>query len=184
MSPNTPIQREGPFPGKKIRCVLVHDHVLLRQGLQRLLEDEPDLEVVAEARNAADALQRVLEHRPDVVIVDAQTLGLSALDAEKLILQESPHSKVLFLSMHEEDESAVHAAADRKIGYAVRETSAEELVQMVRASHYNGWAGVREMPQQGSGEWNSTEALLPRKRVLTAREREKYFLFVYPLLFS
>ena len=172
MSPNTPIQWEGAVPGKRIRCVLVHDHVLLRQGLQRLLEDEPDLEVVAEASNAAEALQRVFEHRPDVVIVDAKTLDLSAPDAERLLLRESPQSKVLFLSMHAEEDSAMRELADRKVGYAVRHTSAEELVRMVRTSHCKGWASVREMPQQGVGEWNATEALLPRKRVLTARERE------------
>jgi two-component system response regulator NreC len=172
VSPHTPIQRETAFPGKKIRCVLVHDHVLLRQGLQRLLEDEPDLEVVAEASNAAEALQRVSEHHPDVVIVDAKTLGLSAPEAEELISRESPQSKVLFLSMREEEHSAVRELAERKIECAVRETSAEELVQMVRASTYKGWASVREMPRQGEGEWDSTEALSPRKRVLTARERE------------
>ena len=163
----TPIQWEGAVPGRKIQCVLVHDHVLLRQGLQRLLEDEPDVEVVAEASNAAEALQRVFEHRPDVVIVDAKTLDLSAPDAEKLLLRESPQSKVLFLSMHAEEDSAMRELADRKVGCAVRQTSAEELVQMVRTSHYDGWGSVREMPQQGVGE-----ALLPRKRVLTARERE------------
>jgi two-component system response regulator NreC len=170
--PNTPIQWEGAVPGKRIRCVLVHDHVLLRQGLQRLLEDEPDVEVVAEASNAAEALQRVFEHRPDVVIVDAKTLDLSAPDAERLLLRESPQSKVLFLSMHTEQDSGMRELTDRKVGCAVRQTSAEELVQMVRTSHYSGWASVREMPQHGAGEWNATESLLPRKRVLTARERE------------
>jgi two-component system response regulator NreC len=171
VSPHTPIQREGAFPGKKIRCVLVHDHVLLRQGLQRLLEDEPDLEVVAQAGNGAEALHRVFEHHPDVVIVDAKTLGLSAPEAEALISRECPQSRVLFLSTREEEHSAVRELAERKIECAVRETSAEELVQMVRAS-CKGWASVREMPRQGEGEWGSTEALSPRKRVLTARERE------------
>jgi DNA-binding NarL/FixJ family response regulator len=170
VSPHMQIPREDAVSGKKIRCVLVHDHLLLRQGLQRLLEDEPDLEVVAVGGNAAEALQRVFEHRPDVVIVDTKTLGLSAHDAERLILRESPQSKVLFLSMHEEEDSAVREITDRKAGCALRQTSAEELVQMVRASH--GWGSVREMPSLGGGEWNSTEALLPRKRVLSARERE------------
>lgn len=169
MSPHMQIQQENTVPGRKIRCVLVHDHVLLRQGLQRLLEDEPDLAVVAEGSNAAEALQRVFEYRPDVVIVDANTLGLSGPDAERLILRESPQSKVLFLSMHKQD-SALRELADRKVG-CVRETSAEELAQMIRAC-IDGWARVREIPAQGDGEWNSSEALLPRKRVLTARERE------------
>lgn len=172
MSANTPIEWNGAVSGKKIRCVLVHDHVLLRQGLHRLLADEPDLEVVAEASNAAEALQRVFEQRPDIVIVDAKTFDLPAPDAERLILRESPQSKVLFLSMRTEEDPAMRDLTNRKVGCAVRHTSAEELVQMVRTSYSSGWASVREMPQQGEGEWNAGAGLLPRKRVLTARERE------------
>ena len=63
-----PAQIAKSIGKKEIRCVLAHDHVLLRQGLRRLLEDEPDMEVVAEAGNAAEALQRVFEHRPEIVI--------------------------------------------------------------------------------------------------------------------
>ncbi len=68
MPPRT-IRREEFSDAKSIRCLLVHDHVLLRQGLRRLLEDEPDMEVVAEAGNTGEALRKVFEYRPAVVIV-------------------------------------------------------------------------------------------------------------------
>ncbi|MGA8763320.1 MAG: hypothetical protein WB562_10690, partial [Candidatus Sulfotelmatobacter sp.] len=100
MSP-TQIPAESLSLGAKIRCVLVHDHVLLRQGLRRLLEDEPDLEVVSEAGNAAEAARKVFEFRPDVVIADAATFDLPASEVELFVLRESPHSKVLFLNMLE-----------------------------------------------------------------------------------
>ena len=90
---------------RTIRCVLVHDHVLLREGLRRLLEDEPDMQVVAEAGNAAEAFERVLEHRPDVVIADAHLSDCAADQMERLTLEGSPQSKVLFLTS-EEMESA------------------------------------------------------------------------------
>ena len=61
MCPQAQVQDENVFPRKKVRCVLVHEHVLLRQGLRRLLEDEPDLEVVGEASNAVEALQNVFQ---------------------------------------------------------------------------------------------------------------------------
>jgi DNA-binding NarL/FixJ family response regulator len=147
----------------------VHDHVLLRQGLRRLLEDEPDMVVVAEAGNAAEALQRVFEHRPDVVIADAGIFGCAADQVERLILHESTHSKVLFLATHDGDDPAGETRADGT-SCAVRQTSAEELVEMVRDAH-SGSCAVREMPRADRREWPTGE-LLPRKRVLTARERE------------
>ena len=163
MCPPAPV-REGTLDAKKIRCVLAHDHVLLRQGLRRLLEDEPDLQVVAEAGNAAETLQRVFEHRPDVVITDANMFGCAADQTERLILHESAHSKVLFLAAHTDDNAALDGTS-----CAMRQTSAEELVAMVRMARVAG--AVREMPRADRREWPVPE-VLPRKRVLTARERE------------
>ena len=148
----------------------MHDHVLLRQGLRRLLADEPDIEVVAEAGNAAEALQRVFEHRPEVVITDAHIFDCAADQTERLILQESPHSKVLFLTTHEVEDTPQESQADGT-SCAVRQTSAEELVEMVRRTHAGQEIGVRVMSERRRGEWLPQE-LLPRKRVLTARERE------------
>ena len=162
MSPHAQIQREGMFAGKKIRCLLAHDHVLLRQGLRRLLEDEIDMEIVAEAGSAAEALLRVVEHRPEVVITGARIFECAAEQAERLILRESPHTKVLFLTAQEGDAAGASCA--------VRQTSAEELVEMVRSAHAGSRAVVREMPRKDREEW--ADELVPRKRVLTARERE------------
>ena len=97
--------REIIFPGRKIRCVLVHDHVLLRQGLRRLLEDEPDIDVVSEAGNAAECLRKVYELRPDVLVADAGAFGLPAAEAELLVARESPQTKIVFLSMQEQTSS-------------------------------------------------------------------------------
>jgi two-component system, NarL family, response regulator NreC len=168
--PPAQIQGEEIFGNKEIRCLLVHDHVLLRQGLRRLLADEPDIEVVAEAGNAAEALQRVFEHRPEVVITDAHIFDCAADQTERLILQESPHSKVLFLTTHEGEDTPQESQADGT-SCAVRQTSAEELVEMVRRTHAGQETGERGMSERRRGEWLPQE-LLPRKRVLTARERE------------
>ena len=166
MCPHAQIQREASAANKKIRCVLAHDHVLLRQGLRRLLDDEPDIEVVSEAGNAAEALQRVFEHRPEVVITDSNLFEGTAADAARRILQESPNSKVLFVSTSE------GRSAREATGCAVRQTSSEELVAMVRGTH-DGWKPVvREIPKKNRGEWHSAQESLSRRRVLTARERE------------
>jgi len=164
--PPAPRQREDFFGDKEIRCLLVHDHVLLRQGLRRLLEDEPDMEVVAEAGNAAEALRKVFEFRPEIVITDAHIFECEADQVERLILLESPSSKVLFLSMRKGDDLLPQVRTDAM----VRQTSAEELVEMVRRTHA-AQRMVLGMPERRGAEWPA-EVLLPRKRVLTARERE------------
>jgi len=124
--------REVIFTGTKIGCLLVHDHVLLRQGLRRLLQDEPDIEVVGEAGNAAECLRKVSEFQPDVLLADAGTFELPARDAELLVARESPQTKIVFLTMQEQSVSSLGDMQVAPRGCAVRETSAQELVMMVR----------------------------------------------------
>jgi two-component system response regulator NreC len=131
--------REVVFSGTKIRCLLVHDHVLLRQGLRRLLQDEPDIEVVGEASNAAECLRKVSEFQPDVLLADAATFELPAREAELLVARESPQTKMVFLTMLEPSTVSGFQAASG--GCAVRETSAQELVTMVRNSYAGAVTG-------------------------------------------
>lgn len=167
MCPHGQIHREGTSSNKKIRCILAHDHVLLRQGLRRLLEDEPDIEVVAEAGNPTEALKLASEYQPEVVITDASIFRLAAQPAESLILQESPHSAIVFLT---EDDGGELRQDQRARGIsAVRQTSAKELVEMVRRAHSAERAVVEEMPRKGE---DKLRELRTREQVLTARERE------------
>jgi two-component system, NarL family, response regulator NreC len=151
------------LPERKIRCVLVHDHVLFRQGLRRLLEDEPDMEIVGEAGNAAECLRRVFELRPDVVIAHADTFGLSAVDSERLLARESPQTKTVFLNPQEQSGSST--------GGIRAETSSEELIKIIRdtcqwSGMNHGAVSLSRSPQRVS------ENLFDQKRALTARERE------------
>jgi len=158
------------FFGRKIRCLLAHDHVLLRQGLRRLLEDEPDIDVVGEASNAAECLRKVYELRPDVLVADAGTFGLPAAEAEILVVKESPQTKIVFLSVQDRDNSPFASLRAATGGCAVRQTSAEELVEMVR----NSRGDRRNAPDEHSrGDLQrSTKTLFQPERALTARERE------------
>jgi two-component system response regulator NreC len=178
--------REVIVFGRKIRCLLVHDHVLLRQGLRRLLEDEPDIDVVGEAGNAAECLRKVYEFRPDVLIADTAAFELPAPEAGLLVARESPHTRTVFLSMQERGISPFGGLLAAIGSCAVRQTSAGELVEMVRnacsgmatngipgshnpTSHIptsNGDALSRREVQR------SNERPFPPERALTARERE------------
>jgi two-component system response regulator NreC len=150
---------QGTSQFRKIRCVLVHDHVLLRQGLRRLLQDEPDLEVVAEAGSAAEALLTLFEHHPDVVITEARVFECGADEAKQLLAQASPRSRVLFLA-----QADVHDG-----GHSMRQTSAEELIEMVREVHHRGQPSMKLLPGRLQ---LADEKARPRTRELTARERE------------
>ncbi len=175
MPPRTD-SREITFPSRKIRCVLVHDHVLFRQGLRRLLEDEPDIDVVSEAGNAAECLRKVNEFRPDVLVADAETFGLAEADAELLVARESPHTKVVFLSMQEQASSPFAGLRAAAGSCTVRETSAGELVELIRNSCSEGAAShlaVRrsEVPSRRDPR-RSTETLHRQERPITTREQE------------
>jgi DNA-binding NarL/FixJ family response regulator len=143
---------------------VAHDHVLLRQGVRRLLEDEPDLEV-AEAGSVAEALRMVSEHSPEVVITDAGVFGIAADQVKRLILQAAPQSHVLFLTMAGGDDPLPHGAS-----CAARHTSAKELGEMIRRACLREGAVVREMPRLSPDERAGGEPA--RKPVLTARERQ------------
>jgi two-component system, NarL family, response regulator NreC len=139
------------FLPRKIRCGLAYDHVLLRQGLRRILEDEPDIEVVSEARNAAECLRKVHELRPDVVVADVVTFGLPPDEAERLISRESSFTKVVFFSSQ-------------------NQASAEELLRMIRNTH----AARRNGQEVATGQElpSSPTALIKQERALTVREQE------------
>ena len=170
MPPRTDL-KEVFIRSRKIRCALMHDHVLLRQGLRRLLEDEPDIEVVSEADNAAECLRKAFEFRPDVVITDAHSFGLSAAEAELLLSRESAHTKLVFLSSQEQ---ASYPFGDVRVetgGCAARQTSADELAQMVRDAHKRSEASLpEEGPRQDLP--HSAASLFSQRRALTSRERE------------
>jgi len=161
---------EIPFADRKVRCGLVHDHVLLREGLRRLLEDEPDIEVVSEAGNAAECLRKVHELRPDVVVADSATFELPASEAERLIAQESPGTKVVFLSEEEQPGFSPDSARSEQT-CAVRQTSAGELAEMVRHASSGGPALSAEASPRLNLQRPATSRFR-EERSLTARERE------------
>jgi two-component system, NarL family, response regulator NreC len=170
---------ESVFFGRQIRCVLMHDHVLLRQGLRRLLEDEPDFDVVDEAGNAAEGLRKVHELQPDVLVADAATFGMPAREAELLVTRESPQTKIVFLTMQDSGSSAFDDTQASAAGCTVRQTSVEELVAIVRHACSAGdpipedsiqeTLPVRTWPQSAP---RSGAIQFPPARSLTTRERE------------
>ena len=118
-----------------IRVMIVDDHAVVRLGLRALLGDEPDLEVVAEAGTAEEALSRVAECRPDVAIVDIQLPGKSGIEACREIRASFPSTRVVILTSHSAEnflEQAMRAGAS---GYVLKQVGNEELIRAIRAAH-------------------------------------------------
>src|ERR1039458_2745286 len=101
----------------KIRCLLVDDHTLFRQGGRRLLEAESHFEGVGEPPHAGDSVEKARELRPDVVLMDIGMPGLSSFEAPRHIKKTRPETKILFLTMYEDEDYLVQCLEVGSAGY-------------------------------------------------------------------
>ena len=126
--------------GKKITVLLVDDHSLVRRGFRRMLEDESDMEVVGEAGDGEESIKLAKSLHPQVVVMDCALPGLNGLQATRQIMEDSPETAVLMLSMHTEStwvRQAIEAGAkgyilknamDLELSAAIRKVAAGETV--------------------------------------------------------
>jgi two-component system, NarL family, response regulator NreC len=124
----------GALPDRMIRIVIADDHAVVRSGLRMLLDSEPEFEVVAEAGDARSARRYVGGHRPAVLVLDLNMPGESSLDAIPVIRAEAPSTQIVVLTMQEEPAFARRALGAGALGYVLKESADEELVQAVHAA--------------------------------------------------
>ena len=117
---------------RPIRILLADDHAILRDGIRALLSDEADLQVVGEAENGRQALEQARALRPDIVIMDIGMPLLSGLEATKHIRRDVPESRVLILTMHQNDEYLAQVLAAGASGYVLKDAAGRELVLAIR----------------------------------------------------
>jgi len=116
----------------KISVLLVDDHSLVRRGFRRILEDAPDIAVVGEASDGAEAIRLATQLRPRLIVMDCALPGMSGLDATRRILQKLPETAILMLSMHSAD-TWVHQALDAGArGYILKSAVDMELITAIR----------------------------------------------------
>jgi DNA-binding NarL/FixJ family response regulator len=119
--------------GRRIRVLLADDHALVRQGFQRILDDEADMEVVGEAGGGAEAIELDARLEPDVVVLDMAMPEVNGLHAAIEILRHHPARRVLILSMYA-DEQYVRNAIDAGVsGYILKNALEVDLIRAVRA---------------------------------------------------
>lgn len=118
----------------KTRILLVDDHAIVRLGLMTLLNDQPDMEVVAEASTAGEAVQAVEKYRPDVVLMDIRLPGEGGIEATRQVTARFPDSKVVMLTSFADDDLVVRAISAGAVGYVLKQVGNEELLRAIRAA--------------------------------------------------
>jgi two-component system response regulator NreC len=115
-----------------IRTVVVDDHAVVRAGLRLVLDAETDIDVVAEAADARQAIFEARAHRPDVILLDVVMPGRSGIEAIPDLLEEAPAAKVLVLSMQDDPAYVREAFGAGASGYVLKEAADAEVVAAVR----------------------------------------------------
>ena len=118
-----------------IKILMAEDHVITRQGICRLLEDEKDLKVIGEASDGEEAVQMVTEMQPDVVIMDIAMPKLNGIEATRQIKLIRPATAVLILSAYDDDEYVFGLVEAGAAGYLLKTASGEEVTRAIRAVH-------------------------------------------------
>ena len=115
------------------RVLLADDHKILRQGLQTLLQNEPDIEVVGQADNGRGAIELAKELRPDVVIMDVAMPDVGGIGATRELVNAVPTAKVVALSMHSDRRFVTGMLSAGASGYLLKDSAFEELALSIRA---------------------------------------------------
>lgn len=154
---------------RKIRILLADDHALVRKGFKLILNQEPDLEVIAEAGDGREAVRLALELKPDVIILDIGMPEINGVEATRRIAENCPECQVLILSMHKDPVYVRESLRAGARGYLLKDSIDEDLLRAIRAvASGDGFLSpevsrtVLEDYQQTTDPFDS----------LTARERE------------
>ena len=114
------------------RIILIDDHVVVRQGLERLLNLGAEFVVCEEAGDANEGIEMVREIQPDAVVVDVELPGADGIELTKLLLREFPHLVVIALSAHDEPEIALRAMDAGAMAYVVKNEGIDALLVALR----------------------------------------------------
>ena len=160
------------------KIILADDHALVRDGIRRLLEDEPDLEVVGEASDGEAMLEMIGRLRPDLAIVDIRMPNLNGIEAVRKLKQQGDDTPCLMLSMHDSEEYVLQSINAGAFGYLLKDASRDEFLRAVHTitggdRYFSGDLSnilVRQLIKTDGGV--SSPLASREEVVLTRRERQ------------
>ncbi len=162
-----------------VRILVADDHTVVRESLVGLLEAAEGLQVVAQAADGIDTIEKAMATRPDVVIVDISMPRLNGIEVVRRLREALPDTRVLVLTMHQEEEYVLHVVRAGAAGYLVKDSSGAELVSAVRNLHAGrGHFSPQAAKTLAEQLYNPQRAVVDPYRALTSREREVFHLII------
>jgi DNA-binding NarL/FixJ family response regulator len=155
-----------------IRVVLADDHTFVRKGIRDFLEEENDIQVLAEATTGVEAVALTLQHQPDVAVLDIQMPEMTGIEAARQIKAKAPEVQVLVLTAYDDDPYIFAMLQAGASGYVLKNAPSEELIRAVRTVAAGGSAldptiTAKVMAQLSSGKPPGAQAVIEK---LTQRE--------------
>ena len=161
---------------KPIRVLLADDHNVVRGGIRALIESEEGIVVIDEASDGVEAVLKARSLNPDVILLDLQMPRKTGLEAIEEIKQENPTAKILVLTSYSDDEKVFAAIKAGALGYLLKESSTQELIQAIR-DVYHGESSLHPIiARKLIRELNRPSLLPPADEPLTEREVEVLIL--------
>ncbi|TDQ36922.1 response regulator transcription factor [Aureibacillus halotolerans] len=167
------------------RLVIIDDHQLFREGIKRILDLERTFEVVAEGDDGDEAIDLVQRYKPDVVIMDINMPRVNGVEATKRLVETYPGTKVIILSIHDDESYVTHALKTGATGYLLKEMDADTLIEAVKIVSdggsylhpkitHNLVKEYRRLAQQRVGSFGGDDGAEIRRplHILTRRECE------------
>ena len=157
----------------KIRVLVCDDHAVFREGVKGVLHRESDIDIVGEASDGREAVEAVERLQPDVVLLDIAMPLLKGFDAARLIRRKSPNSKVLMLTVYEDEDLVARCVDSGAAGYLLKDSPLSQLGYAVReVARGERYFSPRILKAVMSGPLGASARAATQERLLTARERE------------
>jgi DNA-binding NarL/FixJ family response regulator len=180
--------RQQMFPGivykelcnMPLRILLVDDHKIMRAGIRAILEQDQEFAVVGEAGSGSEAIAECEEKHPDVIVMDIGLSGMSGIEATGIIVRDAPATKVVMLSIYDDEQSVVSAIRAGASGYVLKKASGSDLLKAIKAVANEGsyvcaevsYHLFQRIKKAGSSFRPATSAL----EVLAPRELQVFWL--------